>query len=99
MGAVESDCSFRLVIVSLFRGSSRFESFASHHSRFTCECNKEDTTEDRCLLQAFLSLSLSLSLPLSLSLSLYVSLPLSLSREAGSGKRAAVREAGDAGAP
>ena len=26
----------------LFRGSSRFESLiSSHHSKFTCECNKE----------------------------------------------------------
>ena len=35
----------RLLIVPLFRGS-RFESFLSHHARFTRECNKEDTAED-----------------------------------------------------
>jgi len=32
---------------ALFRGSSRFESLIlSHHSRFTCKCNKEDTNDD-----------------------------------------------------
>ena len=31
----------------LFRGSSRFESLIlSHHSRFTCACNKEDINDD-----------------------------------------------------
>ena len=30
----------------LFRGSSRFESLIlSHHSRFTCECNKEEIND------------------------------------------------------
>ena len=33
--------------MSLFRGSSRFESLIlSHHSRFTCECNKEEIDDD-----------------------------------------------------
>jgi len=41
------DSSCRLLIVPLFRGSSRFESLIiSHHSRFTCECNKEDIHDD-----------------------------------------------------
>ena len=36
-----------LLIVPLFRGSSRSESLIlSHHSRFTCECNKEDINDD-----------------------------------------------------
>ena len=43
----EVDRSGRLLIVPLFRGSSRFESLIlSHHSRFTCECNKEDINDD-----------------------------------------------------
>jgi len=34
-------------IVSLFRGSSRSESLIlSHHSRFECECNKEEINND-----------------------------------------------------
>ena len=42
---VNSRC--RLLIVPLFRGSSRFESLIlSHHSRFTCECNKEEIDDD-----------------------------------------------------
>jgi len=42
---VESSC--RLLIVPLFRCSSRFESLIlSHHSRFTCKCNKEDINDD-----------------------------------------------------
>jgi len=33
--------------VPLFCGSSTFESLIlSHHSRFTCECNKEDINDD-----------------------------------------------------
>ena len=33
--------------VPLFRGSSRFENLiVSQHSRFTCECNKEDINDD-----------------------------------------------------
>ena len=33
--------------MTLFRGSSRFESLIlSHHSRFTCECNKEEINDD-----------------------------------------------------
>ena len=41
------DSSCRLLIVPLFRGSSRFESLIlSHHSRFTGECNKEDIDDD-----------------------------------------------------
>ena len=40
------DRSCRLLIVPLFRGSSRFESLIlSHHSRFTCECNKEEIND------------------------------------------------------
>ena len=45
----EVDSSCRLLIVPLFRGSSRFESLIlSHHSRFnvTCECNKEEINDD-----------------------------------------------------
>jgi len=43
----EVDSSCRLLIVPLFRGSSRFESFiVSHHSRFTCECNKGEINDD-----------------------------------------------------
>ena len=39
------DYSGQQATVPLFRGSSRFESLIlSHHSRFTCECDKEDTT-------------------------------------------------------
>jgi len=39
--------SDRLLIVPLFRGSSRFESLVfSHHSRFTCECNKKEINDD-----------------------------------------------------
>ena len=31
----------------LFRGSNRFESLIlSHHSRFECECNKEEINDD-----------------------------------------------------
>ena len=45
-----------LLIVPLFRGSSRFESLiVSHHSRYkvTCECNKEDeAAESRTLRTA-----------------------------------------------
>ena len=26
---------------------SRFDSYLSHHSRFSCECNEGDTTDDR----------------------------------------------------
>jgi len=34
-------------MVPLFHGSSRFESLIlSHHSSFTCECNKEDINDD-----------------------------------------------------
>ena len=41
------DCRCRLLIVPLFRGSSRFESLIlSHLSRFTCECNEEDINDD-----------------------------------------------------
>ena len=43
------DSSCRLLIVPLFRGSSRFESLIlSHHSRHkvTCECNEEDINDD-----------------------------------------------------
>jgi len=45
----EVDSSCRLLIVPLFRGSSRFESLIlSHHSRFnvTCECNTEESNDD-----------------------------------------------------
>ena len=43
----EVDDSCRLLIVPLFRGSSSFESLIlSRHSRFTCECNKEDINDD-----------------------------------------------------
>ena len=45
----EVDSSCRLSIVSLFRGSSRFESLIlSHHFRFnvTCERNKEEIDDD-----------------------------------------------------
>ena len=43
--AVDSRC--RLLIVPLCRGSSRFESLIlSHHSRFTCECTKEEINDD-----------------------------------------------------
>jgi len=43
----EVDSSCRLLIVPLFRGSSRFVSLIlSHHSRFTRECNKEDINDD-----------------------------------------------------
>jgi len=49
------DSSCRLLIVPLFRGSSRFESLIlSHHSRFnvTCECNTETINDDEpCLLR------------------------------------------------
>ena len=42
---LDSNC--RLLIVPLFRGSSRFESLIlSHYSRFTCECNKEEINDD-----------------------------------------------------
>ena len=41
------DSSRRFLIVPLFRGSSRFESLIlSHHSRFTCECNREEIDDD-----------------------------------------------------
>jgi len=43
----EADSSCRRLIVSLFRDSSRFESLdVSHHSRFTCERNKEEINDD-----------------------------------------------------
>jgi hypothetical protein len=43
----EVDRSCRLWIVPLFHGSSRFGSFiSSPHSRFTCECNKEEFNDD-----------------------------------------------------
>ena len=45
--SVDSSC--RLLIVPLFRGSSRFESLIlSHHSGFSvaCECNEEDINDD-----------------------------------------------------
>ena len=39
--------SCRLLIVPFFRGSSRFESLiVSHHSRFTCECNRKEINDD-----------------------------------------------------
>ena len=44
---VESRC--RLLIVPLFRGSSRFESLIlSHHPRFNvkCECHTEEINDD-----------------------------------------------------
>jgi hypothetical protein len=31
---------------SIVRGSSRFESFLSHHARLKCESNKEEITDD-----------------------------------------------------
>ena len=43
------DKSCRLLIVPLFRGSSRFESLIlSHHSRFnvTCECHQENIDDE-----------------------------------------------------
>jgi len=46
---VVKDSTFRLLIVPLFRGSSRFESWiASHHSKFNvaCECNEEESNDD-----------------------------------------------------
>jgi len=44
-GRVDSSC--RLLIVPLFRGSSRFESLIlSDQSRFTCECNEEEINHD-----------------------------------------------------
>jgi len=43
----EVDSSCRLLIVPLFRGSSRFERLIlSHHSRFACECNKAEIDDD-----------------------------------------------------
>ena len=40
--------SFRLSIVPLFRGSSRLESLIlSYHSRFACECNKEESIDKK----------------------------------------------------
>ena len=45
----EVDSSCRLLIVPLFRGSSRFVILIlSHHSRFNvaCECNKEEINDD-----------------------------------------------------
>ena len=44
----EVDSICRLLIVPLFRGSSRFESLIlSHHSRrVTCECDEEDIDDD-----------------------------------------------------
>jgi len=45
----EVDGSCRLLIVPLFRGSSRAESLIlSHHSRLnvTCECDKEEMDDD-----------------------------------------------------
>jgi len=41
----ESPGGAGLWIVSLFRGSSRVASFLSHHLKFTCECNDQDTTD------------------------------------------------------
>ena len=46
--------SGRLLIVPLFRGSSRFESLIlSHHSRYkvTCECNEKDEAEPSRITQ------------------------------------------------
>ena len=44
---VEVDSSCRLLKVPLFRGSGGFESFISlHHSRFICECYKEEIDGD-----------------------------------------------------
>ena len=41
----------RLLIVPLFRGSSRSESLIlSHHARFTCECNKQDIGDDLMII-------------------------------------------------
>ena len=48
-GVPEVDSSCRLLIVPLFRGSSRFEGLIlSHHSRYkvTCECNEEGINDD-----------------------------------------------------
>jgi len=43
----EVDSRCRRLIVPLFRGSCRFESLIlSHHSRFTCACNKEEMNDD-----------------------------------------------------
>ena len=43
----QQHCGCRLLIVPLFRGSSRFASLIfSHHSRFTCECNREKIYDD-----------------------------------------------------
>ena len=43
----EVDSSCRLLIVPIFRSSSRFESLIlSQHSWFTCECNKEEINDD-----------------------------------------------------
>ena len=43
-----SDNSCRLLIVPLFRGSSRFESLILlHYFMFTCEYNKEETKDDK----------------------------------------------------
>ena len=42
----EVDSSCRLLIVPLFRGSSRFASLVlSYRSRFRCECDKEDIND------------------------------------------------------
>ena len=42
---VGSSC--RLLIVPLFLGSGRFESLIlSHHSMFTCECDKDDINDE-----------------------------------------------------
>jgi len=44
--AQAEDSSCRLLIVLLFRGSCRFDNLIlSHHSRFTCECNKEEIND------------------------------------------------------
>ena len=43
----EVDSSCRLLILPLLPGSSKFESLiVSHHSRFTCECDKEEIYDD-----------------------------------------------------
>ena len=43
----EVDSRCRLLIVPLFRGSGSVESLnLSHHSSFTCECNKEEINDD-----------------------------------------------------
>ena len=47
--ALEGESSCRLLIMPLFRGSSRFESLiSSHHPRYkvTCECDEEDINDE-----------------------------------------------------